>query len=51
MRLDGGHRSKPSPYFEVLIRLSIDQGEPESVLRWYDQWQAAGTSTTSATTS
>ena len=43
MRLDGGHRSKPSPYFEVLIRLSIDQGEPASVLHWYDQWQAAGT--------
>ncbi len=30
---------KPSPHFEVLIRLSIQQHDPESVLRWYDKWQ------------
>ncbi|MCA9065150.1 MAG: hypothetical protein KDA96_18905 [Planctomycetaceae bacterium] len=39
-RPDRGQAGKPSPHFDVLIRLSIQQGAPESVLRWYDQWQA-----------
>lgn len=38
-RLDRGHAKKPRPHFEVLIRLSIEQRDPESVLRWYDEWQ------------
>lgn len=27
----------------MLIRLSIKQGDPETVLRWYDRWQASVT--------
>ena len=40
-RLDRSHAKKPSPHFDVLIRLSIQQRDPESVLRWYDQCQAS----------
>ncbi|MDA7978979.1 MAG: hypothetical protein MPJ50_09450 [Pirellulales bacterium] len=40
-RLDRDHAKKPSPHFDVLIRLSNHQRDPESVLRWYDQWQAS----------
>lgn len=36
-----GRAGEPSPHFDVLIRLSIQQRDPESVLRWYDQWQAS----------
>lgn len=35
-----GQANKPSPHFDVLIRLSIQQRDPESVLRWYDELQA-----------
>ncbi len=31
------HSSKPSPHYGVLIRFSIQQREPESTLRWYDE--------------
>ncbi|MCA9108636.1 MAG: SWIM zinc finger domain-containing protein [Planctomycetaceae bacterium] len=40
-RLDRGDAKKPRPHFDVLIRLSIQQRDPESVLRWYDRWQAS----------
>ena len=40
-RLDRGHAKKPCPHFDVLIRLSIEHRDPESVLRWYDQWLAS----------
>lgn len=36
-----GQAGKPSPHFDVLIRLSIQQRDPESVLRWYDELQAS----------
>ena len=36
-----GKANKPSPHFDVLIRLSIQQRDPESVLRWYDELQAS----------
>lgn len=38
-----GQADKPSPHFDVLIRLSIQQRAPESVLRWYDELQASQT--------
>ncbi|MBL8814742.1 MAG: hypothetical protein JNL58_01840 [Planctomyces sp.] len=38
-----GDASKPSPHFDVLIRLSIQQRDPKSVLRWYDELQASQT--------
>ncbi len=40
-RLDRGHAKEPSPHFDVLIQLSIQQRDQVSVLRWYDQWQAS----------
>ena len=40
-RLDRSHAKEPSPHFDVLIRLSIQQRDPLSVLRWYDQWLAS----------
>ena len=35
-QFDRVHSSKPSPHYGVLIRLSIQQRDPESTLRWYD---------------
>lgn len=40
-RLDRSHTKKPSPHFDVLIRLSIKQRDPKSILRWYDELQAS----------
>jgi len=36
-----GFSEKPRPYFEVLIRLAIQEHDPESVLRWYELWQSS----------
>lgn len=38
-----GQADVPSPHFDVLIQLAIQQRDPEAVLRWYDESQASQT--------
>ncbi len=40
-RFDRAHTSKPSPHYDVLIRLSIQQHDQALILRWYDELRSS----------